>query len=81
MKLNAAVILCGSGRADGSEIHESVSMLMHLARLGVAYHCFAPDQSQHHVINHLTGSVMKHRTRNCLVESARIARGDVRPLA
>jgi enhancing lycopene biosynthesis protein 2 len=81
MALRAAVVLCGSGRGDGSEIHESVSVLMHLARLGVAYQCFAPDQPQHHVINHLTGQVMPEETRNCLVEAARIARGEVRPLA
>jgi enhancing lycopene biosynthesis protein 2 len=76
----AAVILCGSGRADGSEIHEATSILIHLSRLGSTYHCFAPDRDQAEVINHLTGKPQAEK-RNCLVESARIARGDVKPLA
>lgn len=74
-----AVVLCGSGRGDGSEIHESVSVLMHLSRLGAVYQCFAPDKPQMHVINHLTGQVTGE-SRNCLIEAARIARGDCKPL-
>jgi enhancing lycopene biosynthesis protein 2 len=74
-----AVVLCGSGRGDGSEIHESVSCLMHLSRLGASYQCFAPDKPQMHVVNHLSGEVTGE-TRNCLVEAARIARGDCKPL-
>lgn len=75
-----AVVLCGCGRADGSEIHEAVSCLIHLARLGATYHCFAPDAPQAEVINHLTGKPA-HETRNQLVEAARIARGKIAPLA
>ena len=74
-----AVVLAGSGRADGSEIHESVSVLVHLARLGADYRCFAPDQPQADVINHATGTPMKE-TRNCLIEAARISRGEITPL-
>ncbi|MGD9688757.1 MAG: isoprenoid biosynthesis glyoxalase ElbB [Phycisphaerales bacterium] len=75
-----AVVLCGCGRADGSEIHESVSVLMHLSRLGAEYRCFAPDANQAEVINHVTGKPMG-QTRNCLVESARISRGEISPLS
>ncbi len=75
-----AVVLAGSGRGDGSEIHESVSCLIHLARLGASYQCFAPDQPQADVINHLTGEPAKGESRNMLVEAARIARGDIRPI-
>src|SRR5512140_3595811 len=75
-----AVVLSGCGRADGSEIHESVSILIHLARAGAAYHCFAPDQAQSDVVNHATGKPAKE-TRNCLVEAARIARGEITALA
>ncbi len=75
-----AVVLCGSGRADGSEIHESVSCLIHLARLGASYSCFAPDAPQREVVDHLTGQPAAE-TRNQLVEAARIARGDIKPLA
>jgi enhancing lycopene biosynthesis protein 2 len=77
---NVAVVLCGCGRADGSEIHESVSCLIHLARLGASYRCFAPDAPQADVINHLSGKPT-HESRNMLVESARIARGEISPLA
>lgn len=78
--LKVAVILAGCGRGDGSEIHEAVCCLIHLARLGAAYACFAPDIEQADVINHLTGKAMPER-RNVLVESARIARGDIQPLS
>ncbi len=78
--MNAAVILSGCGVFDGSEIHEAVSILIHLSRAGVAYECFAPDIPQAHVIDHLHGKPTDER-RNVLVESARIARGKIRPLA
>ena len=82
MKKRVAVVLCGSGRADGSEIHESVSILIHLSRHGADYRCFAPDAPQAETINHVTGKVMPGgQTRNMLVESARISRGEISPLA
>jgi enhancing lycopene biosynthesis protein 2 len=82
MKTRVAVVLCGCGRADGSEIHESVSILIHLSRCGADYRCFAPDAPQTEVVNHATGKVVPGgQTRNMLVESARISRGDITPLA
>jgi enhancing lycopene biosynthesis protein 2 len=75
-----AVVLCGSGRADGSEIHESVACLIHLARLGAVYRCFAPRGPQADVVNHLTGEAMPE-SRDMIVESARIARGEVSALS
>jgi enhancing lycopene biosynthesis protein 2 len=75
-----AVVLAGCGRGDGSEIHESVSCLVHLARLGAEYACFAPDAPQADVVNHLTGTP-EGGARNMLVEAARIARGEIAPLA
>lgn len=77
---NIAVILSGCGVYDGSEIHESVFTLLSINLLGGNYTCFAPNISQHHVINHLTGEEM-NESRNVLVESARIARGEVKDLA
>ena len=47
--------------------------------MGAQYQCFAPDIPQHHVINHKTGDDMD-QARNVLVESARIARGDIQPV-
>jgi enhancing lycopene biosynthesis protein 2 len=49
-------------------------------RQGGEYVCFAPDIDQHHVINHLTGEEM-NEIRNVLIESARIARGEIKPLS
>lgn len=79
MTMRAAVVLGGCGRADGSEIHESVSCLVHLARHGVSFRCFAPDRAQAEVINHATNQVMDE-SRNLLIEAARISRGDITPL-
>jgi len=74
-----AVVLSGCGVFDGAEIHEATLSLLAIARLGATYQVFAPDIKQHHVINHLTGEEMEE-TRNVLVESARIARGNIHDL-
>ncbi|MCI1899465.1 MAG: isoprenoid biosynthesis glyoxalase ElbB [Enterobacter sp.] len=74
------VVLSGCGVYDGAEIHESVLTLLALARQGVETICFAPDKNQSDVINHLSGEPMAE-ARNVLIESARIARGDIHPLA
>ena len=76
-----AVVLAGSGRADGSEIHESVSVLTHLNRHAFTYQCFAPDKPQAEVVNHVTGKAEAGQTRNQMVEAARIARGEIKPIA
>jgi enhancing lycopene biosynthesis protein 2 len=76
---NFAVILAGCGVYDGAEIHEAVLALYAIAKHGAAYEIFAPDINQHHVLNHLTGKEMNEK-RNVLVESARIARGKIKPL-
>ncbi|MCH1929825.1 isoprenoid biosynthesis glyoxalase ElbB [Shewanella sp. A25] len=73
-----AVLLSGCGVFDGTEIHESVLTLLSLAKAGAQYQCFAPNINQMHVVNHATGEVDAAATRNVLVESARIARGDVK---
>jgi len=70
------VMLSGCGFYDGSEIHEAVITLLALDRAGVNAVCMAPNVDQAHVINHLTGEVSDD-TRNTLVESARIARGNI----
>lgn len=74
-----AVVLSGAGRMDGSEIHESTLALYFLARGGATYQCFAPNEPQMRVTNHVTNEEMPE-TRNQMVEAARIARGDVKPL-
>lgn len=77
---NVAVILSGSGVYDGAELHEAVLTLLAIELEGAKYQCFAPDVEQLHVINHLTGEVTEGETRNVLIESARIARGDIKPV-
>ncbi|KZX56855.1 isoprenoid biosynthesis protein ElbB [Halioglobus sp. HI00S01] len=77
---NVAVILAGCGVYDGAEINEAVLTLLSLEQQGASYQCFAPDREQLHVINHLTGEVVEGVTRNVLVEAARIARGNIKPL-
>jgi enhancing lycopene biosynthesis protein 2 len=74
-----AVILAGCGVYDGAEIHEAVMTLFAIEKNGGSYEIFAPDIIQHHVVNHSTGQEMEE-TRNVLVESARIARGKIKPL-
>ena len=72
------VILSGSGVYDGSEIHEAVITLLAIDRAGAEALCMAPDTDQMHVVNHLTGDVAEGESRNILVESARIARGNIK---
>jgi enhancing lycopene biosynthesis protein 2 len=76
---NFAIILAGCGVYDGAEIHEAVMAMYAVMKSGAEYQLFAPDIAQHHVVNHLTGAEMPE-TRNVLVESARIARGKIKPL-
>ncbi|MBD3267171.1 isoprenoid biosynthesis glyoxalase ElbB [bacterium] len=75
-----AVILSGCGVFDGTEIHEAVLTLLYLDRAGAEVQCYAPDKPQMHVVNHATGNEAEGESRNVLEESARIARGAVKPL-
>lgn len=73
------VILSGCGVYDGSDIHEAVLTTYFLDKKEVKITYLAPNINQYHVIDHLIGEEEKE-TRNCLKESARIARGAVVPL-
>ncbi|MBN1653143.1 MAG: isoprenoid biosynthesis glyoxalase ElbB [Deltaproteobacteria bacterium] len=79
MAARVAVVLSGCGYLDGAEIHESVLTLYFLERAGAEIRCFAPDKKQMHVVDHLTGEPTGE-TRNVLVESARIARGQIKDI-
>jgi enhancing lycopene biosynthesis protein 2 len=76
-----AVVLSGCGVFDGTEIHEAVLTLLAIEEAGSTWHCFAPNIDQMHVIDHSQGAVAEGESRNVLVESARIARGEVEDLA
>jgi enhancing lycopene biosynthesis protein 2 len=78
--MKIGVLLSGNGVYDGAEIHEAVSTLLALDKLGVEAVCMAPDIEQHHVINHMTGEEMNEK-RNVLVEASRIARGNIKSLS
>lgn len=74
------VVLSGCGVMDGAEIHESVLTLLAISKNGAEGVCMAPNIEQVHVINHLTGNVAPGEKRNVLVESARIARGQIQDI-
>ena len=74
------VVLSGCGVNDGSEIHESVITMLELDKAGADMVLMAPNIDQLHVINHYTDQEM-NEYRNVLIESARIARGDIRDMA
>ncbi|NTS77832.1 isoprenoid biosynthesis glyoxalase ElbB [Catenovulum sp. SM1970] len=75
-----AVVLSGAGFLDGAEIHESVMTLLAIDKRGIDYQCFAPDIEQTKVTNHLTQEDTAE-SRNVLVESARIARCNIKALS
>jgi len=51
---------------------------MALAHAGIVM--MAPDTGQMDVVDHLTNKPVPGETRNTLIESARIARGDISPI-
>ena len=74
------VVLSGCGVNDGSEIHEAVITMLELDKAGAEMILMAPNIDQLHVINHATGEEMDD-SRNVLIESARIARGNIEDIA
>lgn len=73
-----AVVFSGCGHLDGSEITESVSLLIALHQAGADVHCFAPDLEVP-AMNHVAKEPSNEK-RNILTESARIARGEITAL-
>lgn len=78
--MKTGVALSGCGVKDGSEIHEAVLALLFLDQAGAEVLCMAPDSDQMHVMNHLTDEPVQGESRNVLLESARIARGNIRSM-
>lgn len=80
-----AVVLSGCGNFDGSEIHETTLGLLAIDQLGGTYRCYAPDIEQGRTFDAIRRQVVARRgeagNRNVLTESARIARGDIKPLS
>lgn len=75
-----AVILAGCGRKDGSEINETITLLLAIEQHHCEYQCFAPDRPQTEVVDHLTDKKVANAKRNILTEAARLARLGVLPI-
>lgn len=83
-----AVILSGCGNRDGSELQESLSLMLAIDRRGWQYQCFAPE-GYFEVVPHIEvqddedaeeGTIVDTEQRDIFVESARIARGNLLPI-
>lgn len=74
--MKIGVLLSGCGVYDGAEIQEAVLTLLAIDEIRAEAVCISIDKNQHHVVNHLTGEEMDE-SRNMLIESARIARGNI----
>lgn len=75
-----ALILSGCGQHDGSETHETVTLLLALCQEKVSWDAFAPNADQQQVINHLNNQKAGTEKRNMLIESARLVRGHIKPI-
>ncbi len=78
MGKKVGVLLSGCGVFDGAEIHESVLTLLNLDKAGAEIVCMAPDMESP-VVNHISQEATGEK-RNILLESARIARGEIKNL-
>jgi len=78
MKKKIGVVLSGCGVRDGSEIHEAVFTLLAIDQCGAEAVCMAPN-ADFPETDHLTMQETGAK-RNALVESARIARGNIRDI-
>ncbi|MBN1499700.1 MAG: isoprenoid biosynthesis glyoxalase ElbB [Spirochaetes bacterium] len=72
------IILSGCGMMDGTEVYEAAFTVLALEKAGAKVVFMAPDINQASVVNHLKNDAKAEGTRNALVESARIARGDIK---
>lgn len=79
MAREIGVLLSGCGAYDGTEIHEAVLTMLFLDRAGAMVCCMAPDMDQFHVVDHVVQQPSSNK-RRVLVESARIARGDIQDI-
>lgn len=75
--MKIALILSGCGNRDGSELQETLSLMLAFDHRGWQVQCFAP-QGKYQVVSHLDNSETEQR--DIYVESARIARGNILPL-
>lgn len=74
--MKIGILLSGCGVYDGAEIQESILAMLAIEEIGGTVVPISVNKNQHHVINHLTGEEM-NETRNMMIESARISRGNI----
>jgi len=79
MAKKVAVCLSGCGFLDGAEIHEATLAMLALDQAGAEIICCAPSDVKLEVVDHAAGKP-RGETRDVLAESARIARGNIKPL-
>lgn len=86
--MNIAIILSGCGNRDGSELQETLSLFLAIDRRGWSYQCFAPEglfeverYTDRQDDDFEEGSVVDVEQRDIFEESARVARGNVKPLS
>lgn len=75
-----AVILSGCGNRDGSELQETLGLLLAVDRHNMQYQCFAPCVD-FDVVSYLDNSGETGEVRDLYAEAARIARGNILPLS
>ncbi|XP_024944441.1 ES1 protein homolog, mitochondrial-like [Cephus cinctus] len=76
-----AIILCGCGALDGTEISESISATIHCCQKDLRLKFFAPNIDICGVTDHLTKELDSCGVpRNALVEGARLARSKISSL-
>jgi enhancing lycopene biosynthesis protein 2 len=78
-RMKCGLLLSGCGFQDGSEIQESVFSIHSLEKRNIHVVPLSLNNYQHRVTNHNTGENLLE-TRNLLIESARISRGQVEDL-
>ena len=76
-----AVVACGAGYLDGSEVLELAAVLTAASEFGASVRVFAPERAQADVVDHQSVKALGYAPRIMTQETARVTRGGVRDLA
>ncbi|XP_050437783.1 glutamine amidotransferase-like class 1 domain-containing protein 3, mitochondrial [Adelges cooleyi] len=81
LAIGVPTLLTGCGRHDGTNPLVASSIFVHMSRLKIPFQCYAPQRNLTEVFNHFKNKTELQPPYRCaLIESARIARGNVLPL-
>ena len=76
------VLLAGCGVYDGSDVQETVLLVLALRKRGLRVLPIAPDVEQKDVVDHTSGNLVEGApARRVLEEAARLTRGVAQPLS